>query len=214
MPRVYTKTAKASKKDRSCTGCREQVEPGQRFYSWTRRFGRTGREYFRHVGCGYPRPTELSSRKTAQIEEAIADARPTLDGFVDVEGLAIEWTPDEAMSVEVDYSELSSVLDDIAGVANEVAAEYTESHDNLPENFQQGSTGQAMEDVASELEDWASSMDGWSPSAETTVDIDPIGPNETVDEWLDRAKGKVAEALEALQAEAGELLDGMPEYQG
>ena len=64
MARVHTRTKSTrGKRDFICSGCREKIEPGEEFCTWQLRFG--GPRY-RHVKCGYPKPTELSMRKTAR----------------------------------------------------------------------------------------------------------------------------------------------------
>lgn len=136
MPRVTSHTARHSTKDRRCRGCGEKIEYGDQYFLWEKRYG--GPQY-RHTRCGYPRPTELSNRKTAQVEEAVQDANL------------------HACESEDD---LKSALSDIAGVARDVASQYSDSLSNMPDGLQQGAY--AMEEISQELESWADDLESWS----------------------------------------------------
>lgn len=138
MPRVTRHTARQSTKDRRCRGCGGPIEPGNEYYLWEKRYGGP---QFRHVPCGYPRPTELSNRKTAQIEEAIQDA--------------------DFSSCDTE-EDCQALLENIAQTARDVGEEYRDSFNNMPEGLQQGGTAQAMEQVAEELDSWADDLEGWS----------------------------------------------------
>lgn len=197
MARVYTQTARKSKYDRTCTGCREAIEPGQRVYTWSPRF--SGKR-FRHVDCGYPRPTELSNRKTAQVEEAAEDAK----------GAVSQWSPelpevdDGATELELDCRDLESVLEDVAQSAEDVADEYEEGVSNMPDNLQYSPTADAMNEVAQELRDWADNLR--SPDFEVTVYADDDDEPDWRQAWDD--------AVDAAREVADAALDNVPEYQG
>lgn len=210
MPRVHMiQKARASKKSRRCTGCGKDIEPGQSFYTWKRRFGRSGMHYFKHTACGRPKPTELSSRKTAVIEEAIQSAENELSNWsfeADLDDGTVE-------TVEIDYADVTAILEGVAGTARDVASEYQDSYDNLPENFQQGPSGEAMQDVAERLESWADELESFEPS-NATVEIAGREDGQDEDEWLEAAESEVEEAAESIRSEAQDLLAEMPEYEG
>lgn len=209
MPRVYTRTARGSKKVRRCTGCGKDIEPGQTFYTWSRRFGYGGATYFRHTECGRPRPTELSSRKTAQIEEAIQAA-----DFAFSETLPDDFSPDD--SYEVDLGYIEGVLGDIADVAESVADEYEESAENMPESLQYSAQCEAMREVAENLREWADTLRDFQPD----TDVEFPDPEEDddgeidLDLWREVAQGALTETCDRIASEAEELTYDMPEYEG
>jgi hypothetical protein len=126
-----------------CTGCNKEILPGEEYFHWTR-YKQTTKQ--RHVKCGFPRPTELSGSKMAQVDEAVQDC-----------GLA------SCQTVE----EIKAALGGVASVANDVAAEYGESADGMEQAFPSGSpTGDACRAVSGELESWASSLEQWEPQEE------------------------------------------------
>jgi hypothetical protein len=201
MPRVYTKTARKSKYQRTCTGCGQPVAPGHTYYTWEKRYG--GPRY-RHTACGYPRPSELSGRKTAIVEDAIQDA-----------GTAIgQWTPELGAYATDD---LLSVLEQVADQAEEVGDEYEGSADNMPESLQYGTQAEAMREVAQELRDWAEELRSWQPDEEEpdlpdrsdyTDDEDGAGEyqeavDQAISDWADQVRDSATDKLADL-----------PEYQG
>jgi hypothetical protein len=220
MPRVTTHTKnKGGHKVYHCTGpCKvaeerdgdSTIRPGDRYYQWSRRFGRSGATYFKHVACGRPKPTQLSSRKTAQVEEAIEDA--TLAGSDTPE---IDWDDVTAGgTLELPQEDLESTLQGVAEEARNVGEEYTSGADNMPESLQYGQQAEAMREVGQELEGWADNLDSWQPSCETEITV----PDDY--DGSDDAKAVVQglwdEAWEALCQDAQDHLDGdsLPEYQG
>lgn len=203
MPRVHRKT----KSDRgivtykcSASPCKlaegrdgdRTIRPGDEFYQWTPRSG----SRYRHVACGYPRPTDLSSRKTAAIEEAVQDA--DLDA----------WQPElnEQGGYDDGYDDIKSALADVAAVAREVGEEYTMSADSMPENLQYGSQAEAMRDVGSRLEEWADELEAWEPD-QTEPDFEQADTREEREEvlttWADELRNAAVEAMEDI-----------PEYEG
>lgn len=211
MPRVNTatKSPRATKKPYVCTGCREEITSGQKYYTWSRRF--QGPRY-RHVSCGFPRPTELSDRKTAQVEEAIQDAEGSLGG--------VSWTlgandePGGTVDLGDVVSQINDILQEVGSSAEDVGSEYESSADNMPESLQYGSQAEAMREVAGELSDWADNLNSWSPSAEESIELDELGDDGDREAWASEAQDKIDEAVQALVDEAIETMQDLPEYQG
>ena len=197
MARVYTQTARSSKFDRRCLACGEPIAPGQLMFTWSPRF--SGKQY-RHVSCGYPRPTQLSNRKTAQVQEAAEDALSAVAG----------WAPDlpetdnDQTELELDVSDLESLLEDAAQSAEDVADEYEDGVSNMPDNLQYSPTADAMNEVAQELRDWADNLR--SPDFETTVYAEDDDDPDWQQAWDD--------AVEAARQVASDALDNVPEYNG
>ena len=166
MARVSTRTrSKGGHKTYTCTGCHEPVVVGEKFFTWSRRFGRSGMTYYKHVKCGYPRATELSSRKTAAVEDAIADAQNAIgDWSVNTEGTEAFFDADES-SFEIDTGDLDGIMEDVATEAESVADEYEGSAENMPESLQYGQQAEAMRDVGERLREWADTVRDWASSA-------------------------------------------------
>jgi gas vesicle protein len=212
MPRVHTKTrsTRVTKRPYRCTGCGEEIVAGEKYYEWEKRYGGPQR---RHVACGYPRPTQLSNRKTAQIDEAVQDmSLPYGELSIVVDGW--DGTTEQFNSEAEGYvSDLTQALADVAQVVRDVGQEYQDSFDNLPENFQYGSTGEALQTVAEELESKADDLESWEPSS-----TEPDWPERDDDESLEDFAGRVEEAFQNwasdAQSEAEDACSDMPEYQG
>ena len=199
MPRVHRRVKSTrGRPEFPCRGCNEPIKAGEPFFTWKKRYG--GTSYY-HVSHGYPKPSMLSNRKTAVIEDAIQDF------------------PSSAESIE----DIQAAMQDIASQAREVGSEYESSADNMPESLQQGYQAEAMREVAQELESWADQLEAWEPqddepteeeaidSAEIEEGSDEQAKEDIVAEELERMRGEWLEnELSNAQGELGE----MPEYQG
>jgi hypothetical protein len=215
MPRVHTATRKRKvvKRAMNCAGpCKLAAERGSTeilvgdsYYTWSRKLSRGGITYFKHVECGRPKPTQLSSRKTAVIDEAIGDANwptPTFDA--NDSGLAENF-----------LAEVKSVVEEIGSVIRDVGQEYQDSFDNMPEGLNQGDTGQALEAVAQEMEDKADELESWDPSSEEPDWPDTPDESDESDDAIDDERQQAFEtwADDVLQ-EAQDAVSEYPEYQG
>jgi hypothetical protein len=194
MPRVHkrTRSTRPVKKPFVCSHCREEVAPGQEFYTWSKRFG--GPQY-RHVACGYPRPSQLSGRKTAVVEDAIQDAEEA------IAGLGADGEAPEAL-----IQDIQSTLEQVADEAESVGQEYESGADSMPESLQYGTQAEAMRAVAEELQSWADELRSFQPTSDEP-DLDPEGDEQAnqdiLDQWADDTK-----------SEATALMENLPEYQG
>jgi hypothetical protein len=208
MPRVTSKTKSTRGKTYNCTKCGAPITVGQRFYQWARRFGRSGVTYRRHMDCGFPKPSELSSAKTAVIEDALQDLSLS------------SWNPQvpeewdgNVESIDIDHSEITDALQGIADTAREVGSEYEDGVSNMPEGLQQGPTGEAMQEIAQELESWADDLESFDPQVDA-----PDWPERFESEDDDTWRGRVEDALDTWVAdvisEAEDKLGEMPTYQG
>jgi len=207
MPRVHTATRKRAvlKHAMVCRHCREEIAVGQEYYSWERRYG--GKQHL-HTSCRRPRPTELSSRKTAAIEEAVMDASFPEASF----DMPSDGSLPEA-EAEGYLTDLRSVLEDVAGVVRDVGEQYQDAFDNLPENFQYGATGEALQQVAEACEEKASDLESFDFSAD-----EPDWPEREDEESDEDFRGRVEETFDAwaqdMRSEAEDALSDMPEYEG
>jgi len=207
MPRVHTATRKRAvlKRPMTCRHCHEEIAVGQSYFTWQRRYG--GPQYL-HTTCRRPRPTELSDRKTAQIEEAVLD--------VEWPNATFDMPSDGSMpeaEAEGYIDSLRDALSPVADAASEVGQEYESSADNMPESLQYGSQAEAMRDVASRLEDWASELQSWEPGS-----TEPDWPEREDEESDEDFAGRVQDAWDSwaddARSEAESALDDIPEYEG
>lgn len=217
MPRVHTKTKSARGKTYKCQTCHEDIVEGESFYEWSRRFGRSGQTYRQHAKCGRPRPTQLSSRKTAVLEEAIDAADfSSFSPELDLESLLTE-----GGEVEVDISDLETILEEIADVAREIGQEYQDGHDNMPEGLQQGEVGMAMEEIAQELESWADDLvsnadleTSFMYESFTYDDQSEISEEEQEEGWRSDVEDEWSQFIDGLTTAAQDAIQDYPEYQG
>lgn len=217
MPRVHTRTKTDRGKTYTCSSCGEKIEAGQSYYYWSRRFGRSGATYYQHHACGYPRPTQLSSRKTAAVVEAISAAQNELGNWSydipeDVTFVSAE-DEERVESYEIETDAVSDILSNVAEEARGVASEYEDGVQNLPENFQQAPTGEAMTTVSEELNEWADNIDDWDQGS-TTVDVPDPADYETEEAWQEALQEAHDNVVEEIRGQAESVLEDMPEYAG
>ena len=141
MPRVHTKMARPSTKDRQCSKGDGPIIPGERYHTWSFRYGGT---YYRHERCGYPPQSQLTQSKMSGVYAAQEDARTALDVLSDPK------TADE---------DAQAILEELAGVVTDVANEYQESAEAM------GAAGEEMESKADELEAYADELNNWDATA-------------------------------------------------
>jgi len=216
MARVTTHTARKSKYERRCRRCGQPMEPGQRYYFWSRR---VSPENYQHVDCGYPRPTQLSGRKTAAVEEAVMDAQTEMGNWTpgDFDEQYAQLFPNgvvpSAETMELDTSDLLAALETVADVAADVGQEYQDGVDNMPDQLQYAPVGEAMSAVAEELEQWADELRSWEPDT-TQVELPEPEDFENPSDWRDAAQQMWDDAAEEARTSASDAMDNMPEYQG
>ena len=202
MPRVHAVIARAAKKSRSCASCFKPIEVGDPVYSWTRRNWPTT---YQHQACGFPKPSQLYSRKTAVIEDLLGEADFSFDD-------ALTEDDEPGGTHEIDTAHVESVLGDIADVSENVADEYEESADNLPEGLQQGYQAEAMRDIAERLRDWADGLR--SVDYDTTIELRSLEDDEDLVDWRDEMQDLLDNAVNAVSEAAQDAMVDMPEYEG
>jgi len=216
MPRVTTHTARASKYERRCRRCGQPMEPGQKYYYWSRR---VAPDNYQHVACGFPRPTQLSGRKTAVVEEAVQDAREEVGNWTpgDFDEQYAQLFPEgvvpSAETMELDTSDLLAVLETVADSASDVASEYEDGVNNMPDSLQYSPTGEAMSTVAEELESWAEDLRSWEVD-NAEVELPEPETFETPADWAEAARQMWEDAADDARQSALDAMDDMPEYQG
>jgi hypothetical protein len=216
MPRVYTKTKSKRGKTYNCSGCGEPIKPGQSYYTWSRRFGYgRGVSYYRHTKCGFPRPTQLSSRKTAQIEEAVLDANQAIGSWSPTLKFEPGDDPVAEVTVEIehDYGDVSAALEEVSGVARDVGQEYEDGADNMPEQLAYSPVAEAMREAKEACDDYADELERWQPDREEPEIPERI-EHETSGEFEVRLQDALDSWAEEVRDSAQEALSEIPEYQG
>lgn len=129
-------TVSSARKPQICGSCRTSIQKGSG-YRWAK--SRYGPKLVRCLSsvCNF-RPTDLSSSKMAIIEEAIEDAR-------------------ESIELAEDYDGIKSALESCAEVARDIAAEYQDANDAW-------AGGNGRDDLQEKIdicESFADELEGW-----------------------------------------------------
>jgi len=187
MPQVHTRTKSTrGRAEFPCRVCSDPIVAGEQFYTWKKRVGGTS---YMHTKHGFPKPSMLSNRKTAIIEDAIREIDTS-----------------SAQSLE----DLQGMLENIADEAESVGQEYADGVQNMPENLQEGETAQMMQEVADELEQWAQELRDFDPGENVPEEDEFSEEDDPAQAFEDATK----EYLDTIRSAADDLLGQMPEYQG
>lgn len=130
-------TAKARKAQGKCSRCRRTIKKGQQ-YKWAK-----GRYTARRVWCERctPRPSELTgSDKLSRLYAARESVEDVIAG-------------------ECTKENLIEALNDAATEAREVAQEYEDSFNNMPEALANSITGEELTEKSGQCESWANALD-------------------------------------------------------
>jgi hypothetical protein len=138
MPKI-TSVAKA-RKPTKCSKCSAEIAIGSPYISIKPRYG-LKRVRCTKFACRF-RPTDLSSAKTAVIEERIEDAEDQIA---------------EASS----FDEIESILSEVAETARDVASEYQDASGAWA-----GGSNQDFDDKADACESFADELESWTYSGE------------------------------------------------
>jgi hypothetical protein len=191
---VRVTTVQSARKPQTCGRCRTEIPKGSG-YRWAK--PRYGRKMVRclSTGCNF-RPTDLSSSKMARIEEAIEDARESID-------------------LAEDYEGIKSALESCAEIAREVADEYQEANDA----WAGGNGREDLQEKIDSCEAFADELEGWEYGDLTDeeeirqqVRDEEDGPEqgETEEEFTERLEqledDRWEQELQAMRDEAGDLL--------
>jgi hypothetical protein len=189
MPRINT--VPKSRKPVICSHCHIPLPPGST-YRWIKlRYGS------KQIRCTKPecqfKPTDLSTSKTARIEEAIDEARTDI-------------------YVASSHDELQTALQSVADVAREVADEYQEASDN----WAGGNGHEEFQEKADTCNSFADELEGWSWSGEDEDQVRVRAGEETerlegedIGKWSNRQEEAGNEAWEQVLQEMREEAEGV-----
>lgn len=180
MPRVY-EVKKCRKSPGKCSRCARRIKKGQPYIWWKFNYGP------KYVRCDssacYPHPSELTR---SEFQGRIADLKKGGIG-----GDTFEELKDARQTV---VDELESLAEDCQ-----------EKYDNMPENFQNGDTGQLLQEREQACRDAASALEN--------IDIPEEAPPESPDDDSDTTEYDEAnnDYLSRVESLRGDLEDALGE---
>lgn len=181
MARSFSAKKSKSGKEIKCGRCGAKIEPGEQYFYFS-----VGFRGSKQIRCKLhsPRQSELTGSKMSGAYAANEDLSTALNtaGSPDDVGVALE----EAGSA-------------IEGVRDE----YQESFDSLPENFQNASTGEEIQEKIDGLTEYAEKLSEAADSARS-VSADPHDVEEPGVDASEEERQDYEAALEAAQDEADE----------
>lgn len=135
MPRVHAKTKSNRGRTRTCGRCGKTIEPGERYFTWSFRYGGA------HFACSahYPRASELTQSKMGQVYAALENA-------------------EDAVALATDLDDVEVAVQGAAEGVREVADEYREAAEAM------GAAGAENEEKADSLEGFADELESWEPA--------------------------------------------------
>lgn len=137
------------------------AQVGEPYYWWKFRYGG------KHYSTTPPRASQLTQSDKLSRAYAASEA---------LEDLA------ESINDETDYDDLQMSLEEISSEVGDVASEYRESRENMPESLQDSDIGQQCEENADALESWQQEID----DAISSVDADDV-------DWRDEARDAISD---------------------
>lgn len=210
MARI-TLVNKARKDQGTCESCREPIPAGSS-YRWCAPGGIGARKRKRHASCPVWRPSELSSSKMVPVWAAVEDAEEALGGvhasdYISTEGLD---EPEFDSSGYIDA--VRSIVEEVASSCEEVASDYQDGIDALPEQLQYGPTAEESQEKISALEDFQSACEGfdpsddWDPPSRESVEAPDVDDAEVDDRFLDEFTSAAEEWAQSVVDEAESVL--------
>lgn len=172
----YVGKARAARTPRRCISCGHEVQPGEPYKRAEPRYGPM------LIWCASctPRASQMTSSKLSTVYAAQEDFASEIEGL------------DNAADIE-------AALVTVAEAAEEVAQEYQESIDAMPEGLQEGPTAEEMREKIDLLEGYAQDLQAWSPDEDDPREDDEEDPSEEdVETYLDTIRSSAQDAVDAL----------------
>lgn len=172
----YVGKARAARTPRRCISCGHEVQPGE---SYKRAEPRYGPVLIWCHSCS-PRPSQMTSSKLSAVyaaQEDFASEIGSLDNATDIE----------------------AALATVAEAAEEVAQEYQDSIDAMPESLQEGPTGEEMREKIDALEEYAQDLQAWSSDDDDPREDDEEDPSEDdIETYLESMRSSAQDAVDSL----------------
>lgn len=201
MPRVHKQKKSGRGKERKCGRCGVVIKPGDMYFHWSFRYGGTQFRCAEH----YPRQSELTQSKMADVYAAIEEAQDALQDATEV-------------------SEVIELVHAVGERAQEVAEEYREAAESFGGMGENAERADELESFADELSsfDAEEEPDNEDVRAKVEAQMTADGFSEEdeaewtsvfearMEEAADGDEDPAAEALEAARNEAQDVLNGCP----
>lgn len=190
MPRVTTATKnRGGKKVYRCRRCGTEIQPGQKYYKYSFRYGGT----YYHCSSHFPKGSELTQSKMSTVLAAIEDAEARLAQELSFDGDIGDFDADQ-------YTEAArEIVAEVCTAAEEVRDEYQAGLDEWEHGNSQ------IEERVDEMTAFVDALEGFDPSATyEEPDKDDYSSDE-VDEDAKKARA------EELAAEDDEVFDDLGE---
>lgn len=183
MPRVTSaKKNKGGKKVYRCRRCGVTIEPGQKYYKYSFRYGGT----YYHCADHYPKPSELTQSKIGTVLAAIEAAEERLDAELSYDGPVEDFDSSEYESIA------QEIVQEVVEAAEEVRDEYQEALDQ----WEYGN--EMLQERVDEMEDFVSELEGFDASAvydEPDKSDDREGYEDAVREAIDNYLSELADEV-------------------
>lgn len=167
-----------------CCRCPEPIVKGEEYHQWAIKSQRGGTVYRQHTSHGHVRQSQLTHSKMSGVYAAIEGAEDALSSAETCEDVA------EA---------LRSAASDVEGVRDE----YQESLDNMPEQLQQGDTGQQIQEKVDGLEEFADALNSAADDCEGMHE--EVDEPEDGEEAVEGSDGGLQNAIDRAEEALGEL---------
>jgi hypothetical protein len=162
MPRVYTQKKNRAGSRRACGRCGKEIKPGEKYYSYSFRYGGT------HYRCAdhWPKRSELTQSKASEVFSAIEGCEAELDGGLDT------------------IDDIRTAVESVAEVARDVAAEYEEAAEYFGgegENRERADMAEQFADECESFEPDEVEPEGDEPTEEETQEALEAAANDARD---------------------------------
>lgn len=175
MPRVHhVKSARKSKIKRTCRRCGKVIKPGDSYYHFANRIGRSS---ITKVFCN-EHPPKASDKTTSDKLSQLYAAQENYSEHCD--------------KLET-FEDIAQAMHDAAEVAETVGQEYQDSFDNMPEQLQESS---GIQEKIDSCESWHQELENAASEIEIT---DWPDDEEAQAKALEEARSNGQSAIDSLE---------------
>lgn len=196
MARAFEAKKSKAGKEIKCGRCQVKIEPGEQYFYFS-----TGFRGAKQIRCKNhpPKQSELTGSKMSGAYSANEDL-------------------DTAINTAGGPEDIANALATAAGEIESVRDEYQDSYDSLPENFQNGSQGEEIQEKIDGLSEYADKLNEAAQEVrDISESVDPVAEPDVAEdaseEDQDAAQQEYEEKLEAAQDSARLIAeDAMGEF--
>lgn len=211
MPRVFSKTKNRAGKQYTCHKCGRIIRPGEKYFSYSFRYGGT----YRHCSNHYPKRSDLTQSLMGEVYVAIEDAEDRVKAEI---------------AYPADLNLYDFDPDDIENTATEIVSSVEDSVTDVIDRYREadeafggyGSTPNA--ERADELESFQSELNSFAVGAnfdppdkalfhdDDEVDAEDLDPSDLSDPegYEDEYRDSIEEYLEEVRGEIETVFSDCP----